>query len=106
MKALIIGSVSMLALTGCGVNTYPSLNQCTDVLYYTPETPAYATLGAIVGSIGLGILSDGDVAMSMIGAGAGAVVGTNAAGGLHSHEVCPTSEVTYTEPEYEHVYEK
>ena len=111
MKAVIIGGVSMLALSGCAVNTYPQLNQCADVVYYAPEVPAYATLGAIVGSVGLVVLSDGDVAMSMIGAGVGAAVGSGAAGGLHTHQVCPTSmtEVVvpgpiYTESEY--VYEK
>jgi len=94
MKAVIIGGVSMLALSGCAVNTYPNLNQCTDVVYYSPQVPGYATLGAIAGSIGLAILSDGDVAMSMIGAGAGAAVGANAAGGLHTHEVCPVESLT------------
>ena len=49
--------------------------------------------------------------MSMVGAGVGAAVGSGAAGGLHTHQVCPTSmtEVVvpgpiYTESEY--VYEK
>ena len=66
MKAVIIGGVSMLALSGCAVNTYPQLNQCADVVYYAPEVPAYATLGAIAGSIGLAVLSDGDVAMQLL----------------------------------------
>ena len=81
MKAIIIGGVSMLALSGCAVNTYPQLNRCTDVVYYAPEVPGYATLGAIAGGLGLAMLSDGDVAMSLLGAGVGAAAGSAAGGG-------------------------
>lgn len=97
MKAVIIGGVSMLALSGCAVNTYPQLNRCTDVVYYAPEVPGYATLGAIAGGLGLAMLSDGDVAMSLLGAGVGAAAGSAAAGGLHAHEVCPAESMSDVE---------
>jgi hypothetical protein len=94
MKTIMIGAVSMLALSGCAVTSYPKLDQCVDSVYYAPELPGYATLGAIAGGIGLAMLSDGDVAMSLIGAGVGTAVGANAAGGLHTHKVCPVKSLT------------
>ena len=94
MKAIIIGGVSMLALSGCAVNTYPQLNHCTDVVYYAPEVPGYATLGAIAGGLGLAMLSDGDALISILGAGVGAAAGANVAGGFHTHEVCPAESMS------------
>ena len=112
MKAVIIGGVSLLALSGCAVNTYPNFEECTDVVYYAPEVPGYATLGAIAGGLGLAMLSDGDAFISILGAGVGAATGANLAGGLHRHEVCAAESMSdvvvpgplYTESEY--IYEK
>ena len=112
MKAVIIGGVSLLALSGCAVNTYPNFEECTDVVYYAPEVPGYATLGAIAGGLGLAMLSDGDAFISILGAGVGAATGANLAGGLHRHEVCAAesmSDVVVPDPVYtksEYFYEK
>lgn len=92
MKAIIIGSIAMLGLTGCAQLTQP-IDACTNVVYYNEKAPQYAALGAVAGTAAMVILSEGNVGGTdaLFGAATGALAGTVASGGLYTANICPST---------------
>jgi len=90
MKTIIIGAISLLALSGCAATAYQPETQCSNYVWHSPDAPRYAIIGALIGTTAGLMLGNNDTETTLFGAGVGAAAGVAASGGLYTGEVCPS----------------